>query len=82
MKQYFLFVFQILIYIFKLILLTINPPLLAFKFYISLRSVVLLREWNTKIALTRRKRFKTASDAGKQQRIQQSNKVSRFHLKT
>ena len=31
MKQYFLFVFQILIYIFKLILLTINPLLLAFK---------------------------------------------------
>ena len=31
MKQYFLFVFRILIYIFKLILLTINPPLLAFK---------------------------------------------------
>ena len=31
---------------------------------------------NTKIALTRRKRFKTAWDAGKQQRIQQDNKVS------
>ena len=31
MKQFFLFVFQILIYIFKLILLTINPLLLAFR---------------------------------------------------
>ena len=38
--------------------------------------------WDTKIALTRRKRFKTAWDAGKQQRIQQGNKVSRFYLKT
>ena len=36
---------------------------------------------NTKIALTRRKRFKTAWDASKQQRIQQSNKVSWFYLK-
>ena len=35
----------------------------------------------TKIALTRRKCFKTAWDAGKQQTIQQSNKVSRFYLK-
>ena len=36
-----------------------------------------------KIALTRRKRFKTTWDApGKQQRIQQGNKVSRFYLKT
>ena len=39
-------------------------------------------QWDTKIALTRRKRFKTAWDAGKQQRIQQGNKVRRFYLKT
>ena len=36
---------------------------------------------NQNSALTRRKRFKTACDAGEQQRIQ-GNKVSRFYLKT
>ena len=42
----------------------------------------LLAVEHTKIALTRRKRFKTGRDAGRQQRIQQGNKVRRFYLKT
>ena len=41
----------------------------------------LLAVEHTKIAVTRRKRFKTARDAGRQQRIQQGNKVRRFYLK-
>ena len=79
---FFLFVFQILIYIFKLILLTINPLLLAFRILYLSEICSLLREWNTKIALNRPKRFKTAWDSDKQHRIQQGNKVSRFYLNT
>ena len=39
-------------------------------------------QWNTKTALTRRNRLKTDWDVGKQQRIQQGNKVHRFYVQT